>query len=90
MKSLAYSSMEAFLAHYRILRELSGFARDGRALSDSERDVLTAMECVMQSLSPAERDALFDRAPDSEMARRRQRAEIKLRGPLLARGILQG
>ena len=90
MKPLAYSSMEAFVAHYRILRELSRSAGDSRALNDSERGALAAMERLAQFLSPAERDALFDSAPDGEIARRRQRAELKLRRVLMARGILQG
>jgi hypothetical protein len=90
MKPLAYSSMEAFLAHYRILREASRSDGDGRALSDSERGALAEMERLTQSLTPAERDALFESAPDGEGARRRHRAEFKLRRILTARGILQG
>ena len=80
-----YSSMEAFRAHYFLLR---GLARSG-ALSGSDRDALAAMESAVQSLLSADRDALFESATGGQAARRRHRAELKLRRALLARGILK-
>lgn len=82
--------MEAFLEHYRLLRALARSGGDGHALNGSERDALAAMERLAQFLSPAEREALFASAPDSATARRRQRAELRLRRALRERGILQG
>jgi hypothetical protein len=89
MKPPAYSSMEAFLAHYRILRELA-HTGDGGALNQSERETLAEMERLAASLTPGEHAALFDSAAAGERARRQQRAELKLRRVLLAHGIPQG
>jgi len=91
MKPPAYSSMEAFLAHYRILRELAHTGGGDRgALNQSERETLAEMERLAAPLSPGERAALFDSAAAGERARRQQRAELKLRRILRARGIPQG
>ena len=85
-----YSSMEAFLAHYRILRERSHADGEIHPLGDAERETLAAMDRLAAPLAPIERDALFDSAPDGDRARRHQRAELKLRRILLERGILRG
>lgn len=82
MKALPYSSLEAFLAHYRTLREA--------ARSADERDLLATMENVVEGLHPSDRAALLDTSDDSATARHRQRAECSLRQLLAERGILQG
>jgi hypothetical protein len=80
VKALPYSSLEAFLAHYRTLREA--------ARSADERDLLATMENVVEGLHPSDRAALLDTSDDSATAR--HRAERSLRQLLAERGILQG
>jgi predicted ArsR family transcriptional regulator len=97
MKQLAYSSIAAFLAHYRALRDAAGKRDNKRLLSTEERDMLAAMETLIEPLRPEERALLLaDDAngegwrASNEERRRRQRAELKLRRLLLAKGILRG
>jgi hypothetical protein len=80
---LTYSSLEAFLAHYRTLR-------DSASLRADERDLLAAMERAIDSLAPADRTALALTGPEPATARRRQRAERSLRHVLVEQRILQG
>jgi hypothetical protein len=82
VKALPYSSLEAFLAHYRTLREA--------AQSDGERELLATMEDAIDGVHPNDRAALLDTGNDSATTRRRQRAERSLRQLLAERGILQG
>ncbi len=83
MKMPTYSSLEAFLAHYRTLRNAASLGTD-------ERDLLAAMERAIATLAPAHRAALADTGADPAIARRRQRAERSLRHVLVEQGILQG
>jgi hypothetical protein len=95
MEELAYSSTAAFLAHSRILREAAA-ARDGiYPLSPREREILEAMNRLMDSLTPEERRILVadsssghEERLSGEARRRWERAELKLRRLLLAKGIL--
>ncbi len=91
MKLPVYSSLAAFLAHYRAL----GTDRStlGRTLSAQENEYLGEMERLLASLGPDERAAL---QADSSLTaggnaeRRRARAELKLRRELISKGILAG
>jgi hypothetical protein len=80
---LTYSSLEAFLAHYRTLRNAA-------SLRAEERDLLAAMERAIGVLAPADRTALALTGPEPAIARRRQRAERSLRHVLVEQGLLQG
>jgi hypothetical protein len=83
VKIHAYSSLAAFLAHYRALK------KDGSRGSDDEQ-VFGEMSSAIATLSPEARAAL-DSTQDSAGARRhRERAELQLRRELGARGILAG
>ncbi len=91
MTPRVYSSMEAFVTHWRASRAVDG----ANALSAAESELLRAMEAVLEALDPAERAALeaasADGAPAAANAhaRRRQRALAKLAPILTAAGWLQ-
>lgn len=93
MKLIAYSSLVAFLAHYRALkkqRSASGTA----AMSAKETQYLAEMENLLGLLDSADR-ALLESDPslaplEGATGRRRARAELKLRRELMRRGILAG
>ncbi len=78
-----YSSLAAFLAHRHALRSAG-------ALEPEDRNRLAAMEQLFSAFSPAERAALDAEAADPAAARHRQRAELRLRRELLARGVIDG
>jgi predicted transcriptional regulator len=89
--------MAAFLAHYRSLSEAADSRNAAHPLSADEREVLTAMRSVLETLTAEERALLNAYAADggvnretSEQSRRRQRAETKLRRILTEREILRG
>ena len=83
MKVPAYSSLAAFLAHYRALK-----ADPSRGLDDEQ--LLAGMSAAIAALSPDARAAL-DSTEDTARARRhRQRAELQLCRELAARGIVAG
>jgi hypothetical protein len=92
-----YSSMEAFVTHWRALREAEAQAVQGLGapLSAFESELLRPMEAVLELLDPAERAALEAASTDgapvaaSARARRRQRALAKLAPILIAAGWLQ-
>jgi hypothetical protein len=88
LKPHKYSSLAALLAHYRILSAAAG--RDAAAFTPDERATLTAIERALAELCPADRSALLAPASDSATARRRERAELKLRRLLNANGLLAG
>jgi hypothetical protein len=95
MEQLVYSSIAAFLAHRRILGEAAA-ARDGiYPLSPHEREILAAMNQLMESFTPEERRILsLDASSDEgrlsgEVRRRWERTELKLRRLLLAKGVLR-
>lgn len=94
MKLPAYSSLTAFLAHRRALRELAGRSQEQSAL-------LAEMEAAIAELSGPDRGAMEDAGgsqttaaqatnTDGERARRRRRAEHHLTHILRQRGILSG
>jgi alkylhydroperoxidase family enzyme len=83
VKIPAYSSLAAFLAHYRALKS------DASRSADDDQ-LLSEMSAVIATLSSEARAAL-DSTEDSASARRhRDRAELQLRRELVARGIVAG
>jgi hypothetical protein len=84
VETAKYSSLAAFLAHYRALR---GDHDAGRA-ADGGR--LAAMEQLIALLRAEERAAIESDSDAPEVARHRERAQLKLRRELLARGVLDG
>lgn len=90
MNTRTYSSLEAFLAHYRALFAAARTRRGAAALSAEERDLLAAMRETIGSLGTLGEMALADTGADPAIARRRQRAERSLRRILAEQGILQG
>jgi alpha-ketoglutarate-dependent taurine dioxygenase len=78
-----YSSLTAFLAHWRALRALD--------VPDSEQStLLQQMEAAIAELSPGERDALQESRGVGDLTRHRQRAERHLIQILRQRGRLAG
>ena len=94
MNRLAYSSMTAFLAHYRALVAATNQPNGLAQLSGSEREIIQAMQQLLDRLTPQERTALLETATggasSSEAARRQWRAELKLHRILIEQGVLQG
>jgi hypothetical protein len=83
VKIPAYSSLAAFLAHYRALK-----TDTSRAADDDQ--LFAEMSAVIATLPPEARASL-DSTEDSTSARRhRDRAELQLRRELVARGIVAG
>jgi hypothetical protein len=83
VKILAYSSLAAFLAHYRALKS------DASRRADDEQ-LFVEMSAVIATLAPESRVAL-DSSEDTPSARRhRERAELQLRRELVARRIVAG
>jgi hypothetical protein len=83
VKQPAYSSLEAFLAHYRALKSVRGAGAE-------ERNLLGAMEERLKALRAEERLALDSDSADPAVARHRERARLRLGRELRARGILEG
>lgn len=97
----AYSSLEAFVAHYRLLRAertraAATAANPASPLNPTDAAILAEMELLVAELSPAERSALADDALSTDTAatgaagRHRARADLHLRRLLAARGLLAG
>ena len=83
MKIPAYSSLAAFLAHYRALKSDTSRSAD-------ENQLFAEMSAVIATLPPEARAAL-DSTEDNASARRHgERAELQLRRELAARGIVAG
>jgi hypothetical protein len=83
VKIPAYSSLAAFLAHYRALKS------DASRNADDDR-LLAEMSKMVATLAP-EAHAALDSTDDTACARRhRDRAELQLRRELAARGIVAG
>ena len=78
-----YSSVSAFLAHYQALRKLPA-----SSLTDDDRKRLEAIDLLLEILRPEERAAIVSDAGDSATARHRERASLRLRRELIARGAL--
>jgi hypothetical protein len=78
-----YASLAAFLAHYRALAA-------ARSRSADEDRALAAMRKLLAAIAPEERAAL-DSLDDTPAARRhRERASLRLRCELIARGAIAG
>ena len=91
----AYSSLEAFVAHYRLLRAARApaatAAEPASPSNPTDAATLAEMELLVADLIPAERAALADDATATGAAlRHRARAELHLRRLLAARGLLAG
>jgi hypothetical protein len=83
MKSVPYSSLAAFLAHYRALASASSRNAD-------EDRLFAELSAAITILSPEQR-ATLDTSDSAASARRsRERAELHLRRELVARGIVSG
>jgi hypothetical protein len=83
MKLSTYSSVSAFIAHFRALKA-------ARNRTVEEESLFVEMSEAVDSLHQPERAALESDEQISTARRRRERAEINLRRQLLARGILSG
>jgi hypothetical protein len=83
MKSTPYSSLAAFLAHYRALASLSSRTND-------EDQLFTELSAAIATLTPAQRAALDSSDSTASARRSRERAELHLRRELVARGIVSG
>lgn len=83
MKLPAYSSLAAFLAHYRALKSAASPSSD-------DEQLLAEMTAAIGALT-AETRAAFESNDSSPNARRhRERAELQLRRELAKRGIVAG
>jgi hypothetical protein len=80
-----YSSVSAFLAHYEILRKISPSSQ-----TDDDRNQLAALEQLVATLRPEERAAVDSNSSDPTIVRHRERATIRLRRELNARGLIDG
>lgn len=83
MKIRAYSSLAAFLAHYRALKS------DASRSSDDEQ-LLNEMTAAIGALAPETRAALESTDSGANARRHRERAELQLRRELAKRGIVAG
>ncbi len=83
MQLAAYSSVSAFIAHFRALRNAAARTAD-------EESLLGEMSAIVASLEPPERAALEADEKTSTARRRREHAELNLRRKLIARSILSG
>jgi hypothetical protein len=83
VKIPAYSSLAAFLAHYRALKS-------DAALSADDEKLFAEMSAVIATLAPEARAALDSTEDSASPRRHRDRAELQLRRELGARGILAG
>ena len=83
MKILAYSSLAAFLAHYRALKS------DASRGADDEQ-LFAEMSAMIAKLAPETRAALDSSEDTAGAKRHRERAELQLRRELVARGIVAG
>jgi hypothetical protein len=83
VKIPAYSSLAAFLAHYRALKS------DASRGADDEQ-LFVEMSAVLATLAPAARAALESSEESAGTRRHRDRAELQLRRELAARAIVAG
>jgi hypothetical protein len=83
MKSLPYSSLAAFLAHFRALASASS------RTSDEDR-LFVELSAAIATLTPEQRAALDSSDSTASARRSRERAELHLRRELVARGIVSG
>ncbi len=83
MKSAPYSSLAAFLAHYRALESAA-------SRTSAEDQLFAEMSAALGTLSPQDRAALDFSAASAGARRNRERAELHLKRELAARAILSG
>jgi hypothetical protein len=83
MKVPAYSSLAAFLAHYRALK-----SAPSRGAGDDQ--LFAEMSAAIATLAPETRAALDSTANAGAARRHRERAERQLRRELADRGIVAG
>jgi hypothetical protein len=83
VKIPTYSSLAAFLAHYRALKSDASRSADDEQLFDE-------MSAVIATLTPETRAALDSSEDTASAKRHRERAELQLRCELVARGIVAG
>jgi hypothetical protein len=81
MKSVPYSSLAAFLAHYRALESAASRTSD-------EDQIFSEMSAAIGTLTPEDRAALDSSAAAGSARRDRERAELHLKRELIARAIL--
>jgi signal transduction histidine kinase len=81
VKLESYSSLAAFLAHWRTLARAD-------ALDKQDRERLSAMREILTTLRPEELAALEEAAVTGATARHRERAELSLARALRSRGLL--
>jgi hypothetical protein len=79
-----YSSVAAFLAHCQALRKIPASSR-----SEDDRKRFDAIEKLLEILRPEERDAVVSESDDAAIVRHRERAAMRLRRELSARGALE-
>ena len=84
MKPPPYSSLAAFLAHYRAL------ASSGASRTADEDRLFAELSAAIAILSPELRAALDSSDSTASARRSRERAELHLRRELIARGIVSG
>ena len=83
MQLPAYSSLAAFLAHYRALKSAASRSSD-------DEQLLAAMSAVIATLSTEMRAALESNETALGARRHRERAELHLVRELVARHIVSG
>jgi hypothetical protein len=83
VKISKYSSLAAFLAHYRALKSDTSRSADDDPL-------FAEMAAVIDALAPEARASLQSSEDSASARRHRERAELQLRRELVARGIVAG
>jgi hypothetical protein len=83
VKNPGYSSLAAFLAHYHALKSTPSRGPDDERL-------FAEMSAAIATLEPETRAAIDFTEDDPIANRHRERAEVRLRRELSARGILAG
>jgi hypothetical protein len=78
-----YSSVSPFLAHYQALRKIPASSQ-----TEDDRNRLAAMDLLLEILRPEEREAVVSDSDDPATKRHRERASLRLRRELIARGAL--
>jgi hypothetical protein len=86
MTRRTYSSLAAYLAHWRTL---STAAKRAGGLNTEEKELLEAMASVASALLPDEREALLASESNHDSEHRLQRAAWQLGRVLTAAGWLQ-
>jgi hypothetical protein len=83
VKNPEYSSLTAFLAHYRALESNPSRGPDDERL-------FAELSAAIATLAPEARAAIDSTEDNRSANRHRERAEVRLRRELAARGIVAG